>query len=80
MDINIKQNSSFPLTLTVQLLRVNMEDPNIIECIDTSDITIEDIDSLRRESIELANYNQEQRRISTLNKEENYLTKKLVNK
>lgn len=80
MDINIKQNSSFPLTLTVQLLRVNMEDPNIIECVDTSDITIEDIDSLRRESIELANYNQEQRRISTLNKEENYLTKKLVNK
>lgn len=80
MDINIKQNSSFPLTLTVQLLRVNMEDPNIIECIDTSDIVIDDIDSLRRESIELANYNQEQRKISTLNKEENYLTKKLVNK
>ena len=80
MDINIKQNSSFPLTLTVQLLKVNREDPNIIECIDTSDIVIDDIDSLRRESIELANYNQEQRKISTLNKEENYLTKKLVNK
>lgn len=80
MDITVKQNSPFPITLTVQLLRVNMKDPNIIECLSTSDTIIDNIDSLRVISIELANYNQEQRRLSTLNKEENYLTKRLTNK
>ena len=80
MDITVKQNSSFPITLTVQLLRVNMKDLNIMECLSTSDTIIDNIDSLRVISIELANYNQEQRRLSTLNKEENYLTKRLTNK
>ena len=82
MDINIKkQGGSFPLTLTVQLLKVDKEDPtNILEYESISDTILEDIDSLRSLTQELAQYNQEQRELSLLNNKDYYLTKKLVNK
>ena len=78
MDITVNHKSPFPLTLNIQICRVSKNDPTLSTVVNEEKKVIDDINQLRDLTKELSEFNQEQRRHCTINREENYLTKRLV--